>query len=269
MKVVRLAQLLALKYGFQSEAANAPVSEDRIVAEVKRDILDSYRNYFSRSAKNSMLQYAADKGDPLTVELTYKMDKLVRDIDTLPPVKLIKSLNELLAIMYQMKADPAKAARQTIRDSLRGHPERTIQHYLTTFEGFLSKAFSTLQKAAVKLQVVVPDVAVHGGGISRQRGELAIKDIMDFVKFTPAFQNYGLDSTDIMEQFLQDPELKARLTTLINSINRGHSPLDGPEVNRIAQEIKQKLDQKNQTNLPALEQPELPPINPDPEKVGE
>jgi hypothetical protein len=242
------------------------------MAEVKRDILDSYRNYFSRSAKNSMLQYAADKGDPQTVELTYKMDKLVRDIDTTSPVKLIKALNELLGIMYKMKADPAKAARQAIRDSLRGHPERTIQHYLTTFEGFLSKAFSTLQKAAVKLQVIVPDVAVHGGAISRQRGELAIKDIMDFVKFTPVFRNYGLDSTDVMEQFLQDPELKQRLTTLINSIDRGHAPLDGPEVSRIAQEIKQKLDQKNQknqTNLPALEQPELPPINPEPEKAQE
>lgn len=266
MKVVRLARLMALKYGFQSEAATSPISQDRIIAEVKRDLLDTYRNYFSRSAKNSMLQYAADKGDPLMVELTYKMDKLIRDIDTLTPGKMIKTLNDLLAVMWEIKKDSSKLARQAIRDSLRGHPERTIQHFLTTFEGLLSRAFSTIQKAAVKLQVITPDVAVHGGALSRQRGELVIKDIMDFVKFTPTFKNYGLDSVDIMEQFLQDPDLKQRLTTLINSIDRGHTPLDGPEVSRIAQEIKQKLDQKNQTNLPALEQAELPPINPEPEK---
>src|SRR5271170_5271757 len=163
MKIARLAQLLSLKYGFQSEAAIVPVSQDRLVAEVKRDILDSYRNYFSRSAKNSMLQYAADKGDALCVELTYKMDKLVRDIDKMSPDKLIKALNDVLAVAYQIKNDPEKKARQTIRDSLRGHPERTVKHYLTTFEGFLARAFSTLQKAATKLQVVVPNVPVHGG----------------------------------------------------------------------------------------------------------
>lgn len=269
MKVARLAQLMALKYGFQSKAAISPVSQDSIMAEVKRDLLDIYRNYFSRSAKNSMLQYAADKGDPMMVELTYKMDKLIRDIDTLSPLKLIKILNDLLGIMWTIKKDSSKLARQAIRDSLRGHPERTIQHFLTTFEGLLVRAFSTVQKAAVKLQVLVPDVAVHGGSVSRQRGELAIKDIMDFVKYTPTFHNYGLDSVDIMEQFLQDPDLKQKLTTLINAVKRGHTPLDGPEVVGIAREIKQKLDQKNQTNLPALEQPELPPINPEPEKVEE
>lgn len=269
MKVARLAQLLSLKYGFQSEAAIVPVSEDRLMAEVKRDVLDSYRNYFSRSAKNSMLQYAADKGDPLCVELTYKMDKLVRDIDTLSPVKLIKSLNDILGVAYQIKMDPEKKARQTIRDSLVGHSDRTAQHYLSIFENFLARAFSTLQKAATKLQVVVPDVTVHGGTVSRQRAELTKQDLVNFVLFTPIFQSYGLNSLDVIEKFLEDPELKSKLTTVINAVKRGQAPADGSEVSGIAQEIKKKLDRQGQTNLPALEQPELPPINPEPEKGEE
>jgi hypothetical protein len=269
MKVARLAQLLSLKYGFQSEAAIVPVSEDRLIAEVKRDILDSYRNYFSRSAKNSMLQYVADTGDPLTIELTYKMDKLVRDLNTLSPVKIIKSLNDIITVAHQIKTDPEKKARQTIRDSLRGHPDRTIKHYLTTFEGFLARAFSTLQKAATKLQVVVPDVAVHSGEVSRQRGDLTKQELVNFVLFTPIFQSYGLNSLDVIGKFLEDPELKSKLTTLINAVKRGHTPVDGSEVSAIAQEIKKKLDQQEQTNMPVLEQAELPPINPEPKKLEE
>src|SRR5579863_7576186 len=114
-KVVRLAQLLELKYGLQSKAAN--ISEERIIAEVKRDVLDAYRNYFSRSARDSMFQYAADLGEDLSSELVYKMDKIVKDIDKLSPDKLMHGLNEVLAIMYRMKTDPARSVRKAIHDS--------------------------------------------------------------------------------------------------------------------------------------------------------
>jgi hypothetical protein len=264
MRLVRLGRIFELKYGMRSEAA-IPLSEDRIVMEVKRDVLDAYRNYFSRSAKDSMFQFAADTGEPMSVELTYKMDKLVKDIDKMTPDKLIKILNDLIGIMYKMKTDPTKSVRQAIADAL---PAGTVSQRnardraLVKFERSLYNAFPALQKAAVKLQVLVPDEAVHGGEIERQRGEITKQQLIDFVLSSSPFKSYGLTSLDIVEQFLSDSELKHKLTTLINAIKRGHAPVDGSEVHTLAKQIKKKLDERGKTNLPILERPELPPINP-------
>lgn len=265
MLTARLAQFLELKYGFQSEGA-VPVSQDRIIQEVKRDVLDAYRNYFSRSARDSMFQFAADAGEPMSIELTYKMDKLVKNIDKETPLKLIKSLNDLLGIMYRMKNDPTKSVRQAIADALPSGtvPQRNARdRALVKFERSLSNSFSMIQKIAVKLQVLVPDVAVQGGEISRQRGELSKQKLIDFVLSSSPFKNYGLTSLDVVEQFLADPELKSKLITLINSVNRGHIPLDGFEVYTLAEEIKKKLNQRDQTNEMALEN-----VEPAPEEEG-
>ncbi len=76
---------------------------------------------------------------------------------------------------------------------------------------------------------------------------------------TPAAQFYKLDNIDVMQKILQYPETREKLTTLINAIDRGHIPADGPEVMAEARAIKSWLDSKEQTNLPALEQmPEKP-----------
>lgn len=256
-KVVRLAQLLELKYGLQSKAAN--ISEDRIIAEVKRDVLDAFRNYFSRSARDSMFQYAADLGEDQCSELVYKMDKLVKDLDKMIPQKLMESLNDVIGLMYRMKKDPTRAVRNVIHDSVPGGTEaqrNTRQRLLTKYERSMSMAFPALQKAAIKLQVVVPDVAVHGGEVSRERSELSKQQLIDFIIATPAFKTYGIDSFDVMEEFLSDPDMRQRLITLINAVKRGHVPLDGPQVQEFARQVKQLHDQRKQTNLPQLEEPE-------------
>lgn len=268
-RIVRLAQLLDVKYGLQSRAAVVPVSQTRVEAEVKRDILDAYRNYFSRSARDSMFQYAADQGEDLSSELVYKMDKIVKDIDKLSPDKLMHALNEVLAIMYRMKTDPARSVRKAIHDSVPGATEtqrNTRDRLLVKYERSISKAFPALQKAAVKLQVLVPDVAVHGGQVSRERGELSKQQLIDFVTATPAFKQYGVSSLDVMGEALDDPDIRQRLITLINAVKRGLVPIDGPQVMDFARQVKQRLDQMKQTNLPALEEPELPPL---PEKEEE
>lgn len=272
MRIVRLAQLFELKYGFQSEAAIVPVSQERILAEAKRDVLDAYRNYFSRSAKDSMFQFAADTNEPMSVELTYKMDKLIKDIDNTTPEKLIKDINDLIGIMYNMKADPTKSVRQAIADALPAGTQsqrNARDRALTKYERSLYNAFSVLQKVALKLQILVPDQSVHSGDIERQRGELSKQQLLDFVLSAPPFQNYGLVSFDIIEQFLSDPELKHKLITVINAVKRRHIPLDGVQVYTLAQEIKKKLDEKHHTNLPELENPILPSNNLQIEKADE
>lgn len=261
MKIVRLAQLLELKYEFQSWAAIVPVSQDRLLTEVRRDILDVYRNYFSRSARDSMLQFAADTGEKKAVDLTYKIDILIKNIDKLSAEKLIASVNEVLGMLLDMKNDPEKTTRQAIRDKLRGHTDRIIQQGLIKYERIMDRAFSALQKAARRLTVIVPDVAVQSGNISRQKGELTKNRLIYFVLATPPMRDYGIDSLDIVQKILEEPDMKDKLTTLYNAVHRGHIPLDGSEVLTFATEVRRRMEEKAQTNEPALESPELPPIN--------
>jgi hypothetical protein len=269
MRIVRLAQLFELKYGLQSQAAIVPVSQDRLVADVKRDILDVYRNYFSRSARDSMLQFAADTGEDKAVALTYRVDVLVKNIDKRSPENLIVALNEILELMLQMKSDPEKTTRQAIRDKSRGETDRVIQQRLIKYERIMDMAFPALQKAARKLKIIVPDVEVQEGTISRQKGELTKNRLIYFVLASPPLRDYGITSLDIVQKILDEPEMKAKLTTLYNAVHRGHIPLDGPEVLTFATEVKRRMEEKAQTNVPALESPELPPINPQPEKGEE
>lgn len=256
-KVVRLAQLLELKHGLQSRAAE--ISEDRIVKEVKQGVLDAYRNYFSRSARDSMFQYAADLREPKSSELVYKMDKLVKDIDELNPQKLIRALNEIVGLMHQMKTDPEKSVRTAIHNSVPSGTEaqrNTRQRLLTKYERSISMAFPALQKLAIKLQVLAPDVEINREDLSHQntRAELSKQQLINFVLATPAFKQHGVDDFAVMEEVLADPEMKQRLTTLINAVQRGRLPIDGLPVQEFALGIKKMLEQRKQTNLPQLEE---------------
>lgn len=262
MRIVRLAQLIELKYEFQSQAATVPVSQDRLLTEVKRDILDVYRNYFSRSARDSMLQFAADAGEKKAVDLTYKIDILVKNIDKLSPEKLITSVNEALKLLLEMKNDPEKTTRQAIRDKLRGHTDRIVQQGLIKYERIMDRAFSVLQKAARQLTIIVPDIVAQPGSISRQKGELTKNRLIYFVLATAPMRDYGVDSLEIVQKILEEPDMKDKLTTLYNAVHRGHIPLDGPEVLTFATEVRRRMEEKSQTNQTALESAELPPINP-------
>jgi glutaredoxin-related protein len=59
-----------------------------------------------------------------------------------------------------------------------------------------------------------------------------------------AAQRYGLDSLDVMEKVLFYPDLKQKITTLVNAIDRGHLPVDGPEVMSATKEIMDFFKQK-------------------------
>jgi hypothetical protein len=70
---------------------------------------------------------------------------------------------------------------------------------------------------------------------------------------TPGAQQYKLDNIDVMQRILQFPETREKITTLINAIDRGHIPADGPEVMAEAQSIRKWLDVQEKTNVSALE----------------
>ena len=106
--------------------------------------------------------------------------------------------------------------------------------------------------------IVIGDgLHIGGGAVEPQRKDLSKEKLLMFMK-TPAAQLYGLDNIEVMTEVLSYPETKEKIVTLINAIDRGHLPADGPQVMAETRAIKSWLDAKK-TNLPALEQtPEKP-----------
>ena len=60
-----------------------------------------------------------------------------------------------------------------------------------------------------------------------------------------------------MQRLLSFPEMRSKLTTLINAIDRGHIPVDGPEIMSEVQDLRKWLSDK-ETNTGAFEQEKTP-----------
>lgn len=257
MRILRLAQLFEAKYQLKAQAA---LDEKTVLAEVRRELVqDAFTNYVSSHSKDPALQIVAGMGYGPVVNLVHAYQKLVAKIDQKTPKKLIDELNELLGLMYDINRDKFTEVFNFINDNvmIRNQAAKNERERLKQkFSKKMERLFSLTQKAAIKLQALVPDVAVHGGSVTPQRRPLTRDELRDFVMMAPPFQSYGLDSMDVMAKILEDHELKELVTTLINSVKRGHTPLDGSAVQQIAQKIKATLEQNQQTNEQVFNAPE-------------
>lgn len=246
-KIVRLARLLKLKYGLESEAA---VDEARIIENAKRDVIDAFHHHFSdaaqgaisRSPKGSIFRLMGDAGDPLCERLVYRMDQLVSELGEITPSKMLGTINDILTQLEFMKSDEEQSVRNNIRKAFRGHSDAAVKSQLARYEDSLKRSHSLLKKAASKLQILRPQTEVTTETITTQPGELTLAEMTAFVLRTPAFKSYGLDSLEIIAVMNDDPALKRVMTKLVNAVNRGQIPVDGPQVKEAARQIKEWVD---------------------------
>jgi len=181
-------------------------------------------------------------------------NEIVANIDSLNHIQLFHKVNAVLNIIREMKANPA-GYRNSIHDSvaIKKESDRNYREQLKSgFETNLSNISFGLEKVAKALQKYVASSQLHGGAVEPQRKDLSKEKLRMFM-MTPAAQHYKLDNIDVMQQVLSFPETRQKLTTLINAIDRGQVPADGPEVMAEASAIRQWLNNKEKTNLPALE----------------
>ena len=260
MKLERLARVFEVKYGLISEAA----SPGEVLARVKSDIVNNYRQWVD--GKYRALKILAEAGEPYAKKLFDAYVDLIQGIDAYTPVQLFNRLNKVLGLIHTMKLNP-KEYRSSIHDSV-GISRTVDQNYReqlkSGFETNLKNISYGLEKLAKTLRVLIDkETPLAGGAVEPQRKELSKDKILMFMR-TPAAQTYGLDNIDVMTNLLQYPQLRDKITTLINAIDRGHAPADGPEVMSETRAIKKWLDDQQATNLPALEQaPEksAPPVS--------
>jgi len=255
MRIFRLADLLEHKYELRSEGAPSAQTID----EVKRALIGAYRNYVSsESAKDPILQMLADAGETFSKTLISMFENLIGHIDKHSNTQLFVKVNNMLGMINEMKNDKTFPVRSFIHNAVRvtKESERNYREHLKQkFEMVVSRLSSILEREAKKLKTTLPlgtPAELEGTRVAPQRKELSKEKLLMFMR-TPAAQFYGLDNIDVMSQALSYPEVKDKITTLVNAIDRGHIPADGPEVMAETRTIKSWLDAKK-TNLSALEQ---------------
>lgn len=262
--IKKLGRLFERKYNLISEAVpSAP-----IIAEVKKNLLTAYKLYVDGdTAKEPVLKMLADAGEPFSKALLSIFEKLISDINHNNNSQLFLRVNNLLGMIKEMKEDKDFPVRSFIHNSIRATKESERNYrerFKSKFEMIVHRISSILEKQAKLLQETLPlgtPSDLEGGATDIQRRELSKDKLLMFMR-SPAAQQYKLDNMDVMHQILFYPETKNKLTTLINAVDRGHHPTDGPEVMNVAKSIREWLDNLKKTNVPALENsPEKTPAN--------
>lgn len=280
MNISKLGKLLEAKYGFVSEGTEPSEKKDpvaeylsknpptpkaaqvpaQIVAQVKKDIVDAYDLYVNSKIKDPVLQMLSDAGEEFSKKLVKNFETLVSNIKRNAGTieQLYNSIKEIRDDVKAAKGN--KALREIIHNSVKAtrESERNYrEHVKSKFETALVRIHSILEKQAQRLSKFIPDEPSQPSELLYpQRKELSKEKLSIFMK-SPAAQAYGLDNINVMQKILFFSDLRQRVTTLINAIDRGHLPADGTEVAKETAEIVKAFKLK-ETNVGALEQSSLP-----------
>lgn len=261
--VKRLGQLFEQKYGLVTEAA----PNEQIISQVRKNLLLTYNLYVnSETAKEPIFQMLANAGEPFSIALIEIFKGIIENITHHSNTRLFIRINNMMGMIHDAKQ--IEGVRKFIHDSVKvtKESERNYREHLKSkFEMILHRVTSLCDKRLKLLKQVLPrgiNPELEGGIIEPQRKELSKEQLLMFMK-TPMAQLYHLDDMDIMYQILSDPMMKGKLTTLINAISRGRIPTDGPIIAAETKAMRDWLNSKEKTNLPALENnPEKESINP-------
>ncbi len=224
-----IADILQVKYGLYSSAADLDNRAARLIADLKQGIKDTYTNIINNRRDNT-ITYFAGMGDKSLQKIIRNFEIMLENLDDLSVEELFKILNKTLeTVSFILKDDPSRETMNAIWDSvvIRTQADKNRRANLKrTFEGNLSRLSSILEKQLIALKKIsLTDQEIKGTAIEPVRKELPAKAFYDFT-FTPEAEKLGLSDLKIMEEILKDSDSKRDLTTLINALKRGHSPRD-------------------------------------------
>lgn len=274
MKTARLAKLFEAKYGLVSEATserekflakvdlNKPVPVSLLEQDpevIKQNIKDAYKTYILSPPKAyNILPLLANQNEPFVSKFIQALEVLVSSMDGIKLETFFARVNDILEMITSAKND--KEVRQNIHSIFskpgdRETAKNKFEHVLYT------KIASILYSAARSLKSLVASKApLKGEPSEAERRQLSKQELWIFMK-TPAAQRYGLDNMNVMEKILQFPDLRDKVTRLVNAINRGHIPTDGPGIAKETAEIIAAFKAK-ETNEGVFEDPEANLGNP-------
>lgn len=246
----RVAQLLELKYNLKAEGAPLDYIND-----IKRDIINCYNLYLnSDKAKDPILQMLANNGEPFSKELVSSFEDLVANLNEYSLEQIFNRIRKIINMIADLKMNPQNPVRSFIHDSVRvtKESERNYREHLKSkFENVIVNISGILEKKLKVLQKFVPNSDnLSEYSFEPRKKELSKARIYRFIKNQADISGvYGLDSLEAFERLLFYPDLKNRITTLINAVDRGKIPQDGPEVkssiNEIMKDFRLKTEKDN------------------------
>jgi len=252
MRIDRLAQLLELKYHLKS--AVAPSIQD-VMRGIKSEILTTYKVYIDpkTAAKSyNAIPFFAQQGEVNCQQILEDMTDMVAKIDKLAaqPARLFRAVNEILGSISELDAI-IKEGRESPERLDRQSQLNQYRHEVKKLEESLKRVSSMLVKQAKILQKFVPGQELAGSVVVPRRKPLSKDKLLMFMK-TPVAHSFGLDRMDMMTKLLEDHQLREKLTTVINAVDRGHLPVDGPEISATVADMVKTVERK-MTNTPYFE----------------
>ncbi len=282
MKVYKIADYLSNKYNLSIYGADKPPAlplskpkkqripvprntknPDITLYEVKQALLDAWNNYCNIDKVKdkwniiALLAQADEKNSKQIISLMKDVvndlkktngDAIVDKLDNKPAYLLLTQVNSVLAVIDELQQDNSKKIRTIIHDSFvikkesdKNRREMAKSKWEQVVNHKLSNVLNT--QATILKTLVGSTEEIMGGSVEPQRRELS-KDKLLMFMHTPAAQQYGFDSLDVLQKLLDYNETRQLLTTLINAIDRGHIPADGPTINAETKKIHEIFNQR-------------------------
>lgn len=252
MNLIRLAELLSIKYRLSSFATPAKDIVDDIYEQLKM----VYKRYCTLESDISPIGFLAEHKEPFSVEIKQRMEEIVANIGKMNLEQLFTRINNLGNMISEMKKDPEKAYRNSIHDSImitRKSDKDKRELLKNKFEGAIRVISSILYKQSIILKKIIlsKETILSDKNLPIQRKELPGYKFDRSNPINYKLEEFGL-TKEVLPKILEDKELKGRVTTLINAIERGHYPKDAPILMEEAKDIMARFNLKN-NNVEALE----------------
>lgn len=246
--ITKLADIFKIKYGFYSEATlseeDALSKASYFMKDMKRSIHDMYQKYVMNTG-NSPIQDLAQRGLPFCQEILNDFNALFANLDDLTISDMFRIMNRMQHSIYDMRTDDSREvinavwnAQPSVGARQKAEREQMKSRFIKTFSELsfiLSRLLPSLQNVGKIADEVAPSYTQD------EKKELSKNQLRDF-SFTPEAVQLGLDNLDMLGKILEYPDLRKKLTTIINALKRGYKqPRDWKEFKADADDIISKL----------------------------
>jgi hypothetical protein len=262
MRISRLGTLYAHKYKIAADAAAVETAVRGQIATLWDypnklfNILRACADSGARGAKNPKEKLAV-KGATFCKRLLAVIDYIKvhqRDI----PLDTLKQA--LVSIVKMIEANKEGSKFPAVNELIYAIHPTPKKHDVKMRDEQLGKASTGLSRILSLSLSMIKDLKEISGDTSKPEAErfeparapLAESDIIAFIR--QYGNQYGLSSTeDWGVAFRDDPEFKEQITTVINALNRGHSPRDAAIVKMQIAEILKNHEERKSSNAPLFE----------------
>lgn len=252
MQVIRLAKYLEIKYNLKSIAIS-PIKE---VDQVREDLKNFYTTWLvGPRVKDQSILHWSKQGTGEEFDQINNLVKIVHELSQnkeFSESKLYRKLKQALGLSQLLKDKTLNLIRDEIilntiglRESNKNEinkQESKIRTFLRMLDSVYEKSKNIIGKyVPITLKNKIDSEEAFGGYEDQKRKPLSKEKLLMFSN-TLAAQTYGFNSLEMLEKLLDEPGARDKLTTLINAIDRGHIPKDGPEIMSITKSIREYID---------------------------